>query len=118
MAACCLAIPLNKPRAIVRPHLDGIIARIDRMLVPEWKVVKQIASVMAGLWQFPCSPGSARFFHGSGEKIPDSSVTGTPMEAIDSKSEFYAIQQRTAANSRISRLFSRFMGICPLTPGR
>jgi hypothetical protein len=25
---------------------------------------------MAGLWQFPCIPGSAKFFPGSGKKFP------------------------------------------------
>jgi hypothetical protein len=55
------------------------MARLQGMLVPEWMVVKRIAPGMAGLWQFPCIPGSAEFFPGSGEKIPGSALTGIPV---------------------------------------
>ena len=118
MAACCSAIPLNKRLAIVRPHLARIMPRMDGTPVPEWTLVKRIASGMTGLWQFPCIPGSAKFFPGSGGKIPGSVFTGIPMEMIDSKPAFYAIQHRRVANLQISRLFSRFTGIWALTQGR
>jgi hypothetical protein len=77
-----------------------------------------IAPGMKGLWQFPSIPGSAKFFPGSAGKIPGPALTGIPMEVIDSKPEFYAIQHHGAANIRISRLFSRLTGIWPLTQGR
>jgi hypothetical protein len=91
------------------------MARLQGMLVPEWMVVKPIAPGMAGLWQFPCIPGSAEFFPGSVGKIPGSALTGIPIEVIDSKVRFNAIWDRKVANARISRLFSRFTGIWPLT---
>jgi hypothetical protein len=91
---------------------------MEGMLVPECIVVKRIAPGMAGLWQFPCIPGSAKLFPGSAEKIPDSALTGIPVEAIDSKHGFDAIWDRKVANARISRLFSRFTGIRPLTGDR
>jgi hypothetical protein len=54
-------------------------------------VVKRIATDRAGLWQFPCIPGSAEFFPGSAGKIPGSAPTGIPVEMIDSKPGFDAI---------------------------
>jgi hypothetical protein len=52
---------------------------MEGMLVPEWMVVKRIAPGLAGLWQFPCIPGSAEFFPDSGGKIPGSALTGIPV---------------------------------------
>jgi hypothetical protein len=73
---------------------------------------------MTDLWQFPCIPGSVKFFPGSGGKIPGSALTGIPMKVVDSKPEFYAVQRCGATNIRISRLFSQFTGIWPLIQGR
>jgi hypothetical protein len=53
-------------------------------------VVKVIAPGLAGLWQFPCIPGFAEFFPGSGKKIPGSALTGIPSKVIDSKLGFNA----------------------------
>jgi hypothetical protein len=66
------------------------MARLQGMLVPEWMVVKRIAPGMAGLWQFPCIPGSAEFFPGSVGKIPGSALTGISVEVIASKLGFNA----------------------------
>jgi hypothetical protein len=63
---------------------------MDGMLMPEWIVVKRIAPGMAGLWQFPCIPGSAEFFPGSGGKIPGSARTGIAVGLVDSKLGFNA----------------------------
>jgi hypothetical protein len=89
---------------------------MEGMLVPEWMLPDRTAPGRTGFWQFPCIPGFAKFFPGSGGKIPGSALTGIPVEVIDTKTEIYAIQHRGAANLRISRLVSRFTGIWPLIP--
>jgi hypothetical protein len=66
------------------------MGRMQGMLVPEWMVVERIDPGMAGLWQFPCIPGSAEFFPGSVGKIPGSAPTGISVETIDSKPGFNA----------------------------
>jgi hypothetical protein len=84
---------------------------MNRMLVPEWLLLKRIAPGMAGLWQFPSIPGSAKFFPGSGGKIPGSPLTGIAAGVIDSKPGFNEIWDPKVANAQISRLSSRFTGI-------
>jgi hypothetical protein len=59
--------------AISRPHnashRQSARARMDAGEV-------DLLRVLLGLWQFPYIPGSAKFFPGSGQKIPGSVLTG------------------------------------------
>ena len=67
---------------------------------------------------FPIIPGSADLFPGYGKIIPGCPATGICRQTSELSSVFRAEPAPGRAESKNSRLFSRFTGICPRSAPR
>jgi hypothetical protein len=83
------------------------------MLMPERVPSKRDAT---GPWRLSgyCRYGRHRF-PVLPENFPFASLTGIWVQASDLSDDFREAQRFEAGDWKISRLFSRFSGICPLT---
>src|SRR5215471_19485888 len=87
--------------AVIAPHLSSIVLRMNRIAMREWLPVRAEATNLAGDRQIP---GSGVF-----------AAHGNLLQAIDLADNFGEIWLLGARCWKISRLFSRFPGICSLS---
>src|ERR1700730_17844626 len=109
---CWLLRNGDRAVAIKVPYLTGISLRMGRMLMPERVPSKRDAT---GPWRLSgyCRYGRYRF-PVLPENFPFASFTGIWVQSSDLSDDFRDAQRFEARDSRISRLFSRFTGICLL----
>jgi hypothetical protein len=56
--------------------------------MPEWRLLERTAPGPTGFGLFPYVPGFARFFPGSGGKIPGSALTGNARKLLNGNADF------------------------------